>query len=108
MFCMEEPQDLISKHIRFSPEQIDFLEKKIDEEISSATRKVVKEKMSNTKVDVINRHLFIFGMGVIIIFLSLLFVFVTYQPLITASMMMVGIVYICYTMFSIIQWRLSG
>lgn len=100
---MEEPQDLVSKHIRFLPNQITFLETEIHQDISTATRKVINERMNNKRDKIIENHLTTFAIGMIFIFLSLLM----HQVIIVATMMMVGVIYICYTTFSLIQWRLS-
>jgi len=63
---VQEPQELVSKHVRFSPLHISFLEK-IDDDISVANRKALDMQIKRQKNN-IGKPLFLFVFGLVFIF----------------------------------------
>ena len=59
---MNEPEDLVSKHIRFYPSQLTFLES-IHEDVSSATRKVIHKQMNQKRYESVHKALILFAFG---------------------------------------------
>jgi len=98
---MEEPQDLKRYQILFSPLDISYLEK-INENISTATRKLVHDSRNQKKNQILDRHLMIFAIGLLFIAFSTL---MTHQFII-AIIAGIGIIYIVYSTTSIVRWKL--
>ena len=89
---MDEPQDLIRHQILFYPKQLKFLGD-IDENISTATRKIIDNQMKDNKNQIYEKYLLIFAFGIIFIVFSS---FIT-NLLFSIIIMFIGIVYIGYS-----------
>jgi len=89
---MEEPQDVIDRHIKLFPTQISFLES-IDENISNATRKVIDTQIKKNKNQYLEKYLLLFAFGIVFIVFSS---FIN-DLLFALIVLFIGIVYIGYS-----------
>jgi succinate-acetate transporter protein len=99
---MEEPQELVSKHIRFYPSQLSHLER-INNDISVATRKLVEKDMNQKKNQFIEKYMVLFAIGLLVITFATLQTIVVFM----AVQMAIGVVFLVHSVMRIFLWRLN-
>lgn len=97
-----EEDNQIRATIRFYPEHFEHL-KSINENVSSATRKLIEKDIKQDKYQFLERYMVLFAIGLMVItFATLITV-----PLFMGLQMAIGVVFLVYSVMRIFLWRIN-